>query len=77
MGGAVTRDSPPPDPCRAPHQYGPATRPEWHAWAGRMRETHELTDCPDCGLPVIWTPRDQPAVAVNDPGLFDLDGAQP
>lgn len=58
--------------CTAPHQYGPADRATWHAWATRMRETHELHDCPDCGLPVIWTPI--PDVDPTKAGVLDLDG---
>jgi len=68
----VTRRHPPANPCTAPHQYGPADRPAWNAWATRMRDTHELHDCPDCGLAVIWTPI--PKVDLTKAGVLDLDG---
>ena len=30
----------------------------WSAWADRMAQTHTQTQCPTCGLWVIWVPRE-------------------
>lgn len=71
----MTRRRPPTDPCPDPHEYGPATLPEWQAWAAARTATHELHTCPDCGLAVLWVPRAEDTVDPDDPVLFDLGAA--
>ncbi len=43
--------------CVDPHDYGPTTTTEWIPWAKAREKTHELHQCPDCRLLVIWRPR--------------------
>lgn len=39
------------------HTDGPAHYNAWHEWAERRAKTHVQTECPGCGLWMIWTPK--------------------
>ena len=53
-------------PNKANHTPGPDAYLEWHAWATKMKQTHKQERCPQCGLYLIWTPRNgQPEDAVE------------
>lgn len=62
---------PPAEPCQQHHEYGPATVPEWNAWALERQATHTVEPCPDCGLYVLWYRRAIPVPAAPEPSLFD------
>lgn len=55
--------------CADPHDYGPATTPDWIAWAA-ARDTDEVHQCPDCRLLVIWRPKTTPMAEPEQQALL-------
>lgn len=48
-------------PARLLHRVGPRDYGEWKQWAKEMRKTHVQRQCYECGLWVIWKPKNQPS----------------
>jgi hypothetical protein len=44
-------------PNSANHTQSPTGYVQWHEWAHKMKDTHEQTKCPGCGLWAIWVPK--------------------
>ena len=45
-------------PNKESHLLGPSGYLERSEWAEEMRKTHKQERCPECGLWVIWRPKD-------------------
>ena len=44
-------------PNAANHAESPGGYVQWHEWAAAMKKTHDQSQCPGCGLWLIWTPK--------------------
>ena len=43
---------------KANHTPCPSGYLEWDKWSDKMSETHNQKRCPECGLWVIWEPKE-------------------
>ena len=39
------------------HSYGPVGYLAWHEWAEQVGPLCDVSECPGCGLWLIWTPK--------------------
>ncbi len=50
---------------REAHIEGPSGYGDWFEWAEKKGKTHDQTQCPGCGLYLIWKPKRRKVAAAG------------
>lgn len=51
---------------RGQHTVGPEDFVLWHGWAEGIAVSHDQSQCPGCGLYIIWTPKTPPTAKIAE-----------